>query len=94
MVHENVCAEATGVKHALFDICALFCECACASRACVCIACVGALYCTYARNIANLRTLTLFIAPRYQQACRITHVLKRKTLRRRSHCRGGSGLLS
>ena len=52
MVHENVCAEATGVKSALFDICALSCEravyrvCACArvhghavSRACVCITC-------------------------------------------------------
>ncbi|MFU9945675.1 hypothetical protein [Fannyhessea vaginae] len=37
MAHENVCAEATDVKRALFDICALSCECACASRACVCI---------------------------------------------------------
>lgn len=89
MAHENVSAEATDVKSARCLV-----RVALAGTCARCIACVGALSCTYACYIANVRIQTLFIAPRYQQACRIAHAFKRKTLRRRSHCRGGSGLLS
>lgn len=102
MAHENVCAlqqQTLNVRCLIYVRCLMHVRVhrETAARRIACMRVYYArsvLYSTYARNITNLRTLTLFIAPRYQQACRITHVFKRKTLRRRSHCRGGSGLLS
>ncbi len=44
MVHENVCVEATDVKRALFDICALSYACARVARICMCIACMRVYY--------------------------------------------------